>query len=516
MQGGGETLSLAQGVALLFLSGALTKVLGLLYRVPLSYLLGAEGIGLYQMAYPVFAVTAVLATSGLPTAVAKVMAEHLALGREDDAWLVFRVGRQVLVLQGLLLAVLLFAAAPTLAAQILGDPRAQLPLQALAPAVFLLALEGSLKSYFQGRQMLAVLAEAQALEQLFRVLTMLGLAFLLLPRGLEYAAAGATAGAAGGAACSVLFFEWRRRRLPQLKRGGRGLSWCALLRRLEHTALPVMFGSFIMPVMQMVDAAIVPVRLQAGGIPMRTATALFGQHAGMALSLVGIPTVATAALATALVPSLAAAAAQGDRLGLVRRTRQAIALTLAVAIPATLGLYAFPVEICTVLFNTPEAAVPLRYLAFGTIGLCLMETTGAVLHALGLGPWAALAVFCGGALNAVLDYYLSALPSLNIKGAAFGTALGFTLAAMISLACLNRRVPGCWSFQLLLAPSLAAALMVAFVRWVLGYALGCGLPLAAATLGAVGAGTAFYGFLALATGIIPPGLVLRPPHKPTW
>lgn len=509
-------MSLVQGVLLLFLSGALTKALGLFYRVPLSYLLGAEGIGLYQMAYPVFAVAAVLATGGVPTAVAKVMAEHLALGREGDAWFAFRIGRQVLMLQGLLLAVLLFLAAPTLAAQILGDPRARLPLQALAPAVFLLALEGSLKSYFQGRQMLGVLAGAQALEQFFRVLTMLVLSFLLLPRGLEYAAAGATAGAAGGAACSVLYLEWRRRRLPELKGGGRGTSWYALLRRLEHAALPVMLGSFIMPVMQMVDAAIVPVRLQVGGIPMRTATALFGQHAGMALSLVGIPTVATTALATALVPSLAAAAAQGDRPGLVRRTRQGIALTLSVAVPATLGLYVLPVEICTVLFNTPEAAIPLRYLAFGTIGLCLMETTGAVLHGLGFGHMAAFAVFCGGALNAFLDYHLTSLPALNIKGAALGTALGFTFAAIIALSGLNRRIPGCWSFHLLITPLLAAVPMAAFVRWVLGYALDCGFPLAAATLGAVGAGAVFYGVLALVTGIVPPGLLLKPPHKPTW
>ena len=61
---------------------------------------------------------------------------------------------------------------------------------------------------------------------------------------------------------------------------------------LQHFAVPVMLGSFVMPVMQMVDAAIVPLRLQAGGVSVREATALFGQHAGMALSLVGLPTVA--------------------------------------------------------------------------------------------------------------------------------------------------------------------------------------------------------------------------------
>ncbi|BCV25437.1 polysaccharide biosynthesis protein [Gelria sp. Kuro-4] len=507
-------MSLTQGVFMLLMSGAFTKVMGVFYRVPLSYLLGAEGIGLYQMAYPIFTVAAILATGGLPLAIAKFMAEHLALGREDEAWQYYRVGGQVLIVQGLLLAGLLFAAAPFLATAVLGDPRAELPLRALAPAVFFLALEGSLRGCFQGQQALGVLAQAQALEQLIRVLTMLGLAFLLLPRGLEHAAAGAAAGAAGGAAGSVLYFEWRRLRGPRPRARRRGASWYASLRRLEHFALPVMFGSFIMPVMQMVDAAIVPVRLQAGGIPMRTATALFGQHAGMALSLVGIPTVATAALATALVPSLAAAAAQGDRSALSFRMRQALGLTLAVSIPAAVGLYTLPEEICQVLFNTPEAAVPLRYLAFGTVGLCLMETSSALLHSLNLGPWAAVSIFAGGALNALLDYHLAALPALNIRGAALGTALGFTLAAALGLLRLMQRVPGCWSARLLLVPALGSALMVPVVRGALAWGLGHGWPLAAATLGAVAAGAASYGALALGTGIIPRSLLTRPPLGP--
>ncbi|HHY92015.1 MAG TPA: polysaccharide biosynthesis protein [Firmicutes bacterium] len=507
-------MSLANGVLLLLVSGAFSKVIGVFYRVPLSYLLGAEGIGLYQMAYPVFTVAAILATGGLPVAIAKFMAEHLALGREDEAWRFFRVGRWVLLAQGLLLSALLFAAAPLIAVRILGDPRAALPLQSLAPAVFFLAWEGSLRGYFQGHQALAVLAQAQALEQLVRVATMLTLAFLLLPWGLEYAAAGATAGAAGGAAFAAIFFEWRRRGLPQSPGRVRAGSWYAALRRLEHFALPVMFGSFVMPVMQMVDAAIVPVRLQAGGIPMRTATALFGQHAGMALSLVGIPTVATAALATALVPSLAAAAVQGDRAAVTRRARQALSLTLAVSIPAAVGLYTLPEEICQVLFNTPEAAVPLRWLAFGTVGLCLMETASALLHSLNLGPWAALAIFVGGTLNAFLDYELAALPAFNIRGAALGTALGFTVAAALAVGRLAYHTPGCWSLQLVLAPALGAALMVPVVRLVLHYGLVHGWPLAGATLGAVAAGAVFYAAYAVAGGLVPRELLPRLPRHP--
>ncbi|MGI6605020.1 MAG: polysaccharide biosynthesis protein [Firmicutes bacterium] len=504
-------MSLAQGVLVLLISGALTKFIGVFYRVPLSYLLGAEGIGLYQMAYPVFGVAVILASGGLPLAIARFMAEQLALRREDKAWRIYAIGRQLLILQGLILAVLLFGAAPLLATKLLGDPRAELPLRALAPAVFLVAVEGSLKGYFQGRQMLSVLAQGQALEQVCRVATMLLLAHLMLPLGLEYAAAGATAGAAGGAASVVLFLEWQQRCKPRLSQGVGSGDWYVSARQLCSVSLPVMLGSFIMPVMQMVDAAIVPLRLQAGGIPMRTATALFGHHAGMAMSLVGIPTVATAALATALVPSIAGALAQGDQLQATRRVRQALSLTLAVAIPAVAGLYALPEEICLVLFNSLEAAVPLRYLAFGTIGLCLMETGSALLHSMGLGRWAVLAIFCGGLLNAVLDYHLSALPLLNIRGAALGTALGFSLAAVLILIPLIQKIPGSLRASFFFFPTVAASIMFPVVRFVLSWVLDCGWPLAVATLGAVAAGAAVYGVLALLLGMLfPEAWLIRP------
>ena len=84
------------------MAGLLCKFIGLFYRVPLSYLLGAEGIGLYQMAYPVFAVAAIVAAGGLPLAMAKHMAEHLAVGKNEAAWHLFQVGRLLLWAQGLM------------------------------------------------------------------------------------------------------------------------------------------------------------------------------------------------------------------------------------------------------------------------------------------------------------------------------------------------------------------------------------------------------------------------------
>ena len=471
------------------------------YRVPLSYLLGAEGIGLYQMSYPVFVVTVILATGGFPFAITKHMAQHLATGDKEKAGYMFRVGRQLLWLRGLLLGLIFYCSAPVLARRILGDPRSELPLKMLAPAIFFICIEGGLRGYFQGRQQHTVLAKAQAFEQLCRVIIMLAMSFLLLPAGLEYAAAGATAGAAGGSVCAIVFLS---RHKEQNLNGERSLGvqkWIESARILQHFALPVMLGSFVMPVMQMIDAAIVPLRLQASGVSIRQATALFGQHAGMALSLVALPTVATRALTTALVPDLAAASASKNQALIASRTMLALRITAAISLPAAVGLYILAEPICQVLFNTPEAAVPLRWLAFGTVGLCLTETSSSLLHALGKGPGAVIALLIGSVVNAGVDYYLCALPALNIRGAALGTGLGFTVAAVLCFIFLRSYLPAPFSWGGLLFPLLASLAMAPVVQWALAFSCWRGWVPVVTLLGAVGAGAGFYGLMALSTGI---------------
>ena len=253
-----------------------------------------------------------------------------------------------------------------------------------------------------------------------------------------------------------------------------------------------MLGSFIMPVMQMVDAAIVPLRLQAGGLPVREATALFGQHAGMAFSLVALPTVATRALTTALVPDIASALARGNETIVRARVAQALNITIALALPAAVGLFMLAEPICQLLFGVAAASIPLRWLAFGTVGLCLMETNSSLLHALGRGRGAVVALFIGGVVNAAIDYYVCALPELNIRGAALGTGLGFCVAAILTLVLLQTYVVGIIKPRMLLGPVLASALMMPCVHWAYDFGLSCGWPKVATLVTAVAAGAVSY------------------------
>lgn len=499
-------MSFLRGTLVLTLAGLAAKIIGALYRVPLAYLLGAEGIGLYQMAYPIYGLAFIISASGVPVAIARLVAKQVAKGHYVLARRIFEVAFIVLLLSGLLSAVLLYRLAPYIATVVLGDSRALYPLRAIAPAVFFVAGLAALRGYFQGIQGMVPIAVSQVIEQLVRVTTMLCLTYVLLPLGLEYAAGGATFGAVTGSLAGVLILGVFFIRLPRAQKNAEDESKTiiGIIGELIHLSLPITFGAFIMPVMETIDAAIVPSRLQAIGFSVQRATALYGQLSGMAVSLIALPTVITSAISFSIIPAITEAATLNKKDLIGKHVQEALYITVLVAMPATVGLYLLPREICQLLFRTPEAAIPLVYLAYSCFFLCLQQTTTGILQGLGLNFVPVKNIIIAVCCNGILNYYLTAIPSLNIIGAALGTGLGFTLAALLNLRAIARVVEiefRSKEFLLLLSVTIfgmAAAVKKGFIWFLLLTGSNSGAVIFAVFLGAV-----VYLVLALLFGVLP-------------
>ena len=186
-----------KGALILTVAGLMVKVIGSVNRILLSRLLGGEGIGLYQMAYPIYLLMLSVCSAG------KVAKNDYA-----QAHRIFKVTLGLMAVFGLFFALTLYGLAGFLVSTgWIRDGRAYYALVVLTPAVFFSSILASFRGYFQGYQMMTPPAVSQILEQLVRVLVMIGLAYLLLPRGLEYAAAGAAFGAVPGFLCSPGFTE---------------------------------------------------------------------------------------------------------------------------------------------------------------------------------------------------------------------------------------------------------------------------------------------------------------------
>ena len=196
--------SFLKGAFILAAAGLVVKVLGAVYRIPLARLIKDEGMGLYQMAYPIYLILLSISTAGIPTAISKMVSEDVAIGRFKNAHRIFKVSMIVLTIIGLGLTVLLGFGANWLAVKIYKNPKAFYSILSISPAIFFVSIMSCFRGFFQGLQDMTPSAVSQIVEQIGRVIAVFILAYMLLPYGVEYAAAGAAFGPVAGSVMGLI------------------------------------------------------------------------------------------------------------------------------------------------------------------------------------------------------------------------------------------------------------------------------------------------------------------------
>ncbi|NLL17468.1 MAG: polysaccharide biosynthesis protein [Clostridia bacterium] len=499
---------LYKGTVILALAGFFTKLIGALYRIPLARLLGAEGMGLYQMAYPLYTMLLALSAAGMPVAVSILVADKLSRHDRFGANRVLKASFFIMALVGAVFSFAVYWGAGFAANSILHEPRAYYAIVAIAPAVFFASLSAVFRGYFQGFQEMGPTALSQIVEQLVRVATVLLLVYYLLPFGLEIAAAGAAFGAVTGGIASLLlliivFKRVRKREMVNYRAKTPGEGIFSVGPRLASIALPLSLGGIVLPLMQVVDASIVPLRLQAAGYSPSQATEQFGQLAGMAATLINLPAIITVALATSLVPAVYEAFASRNNYLVRSRIRTALRATVLLMLPASVGLWALATPISVLLYDLAEVGRPLKWLAPGILFFGLYQVCAGALQGLGKTYLPAVHLLVGVVVKSYLSYWLVTWPFLGINGAALATVIGFIVAFVLNYKALKRLTNSGFSWRSipLLKPGIASGLMLIIVY--LSY--GCLEPVLGnniSTLFTVVIGACAYGIALLIVGAV--------------
>ncbi|SDF73887.1 putative polysaccharide biosynthesis protein [Sporolituus thermophilus] len=497
-----------KGTLVLTAAGIIVKVIGSLNWIILSRVLGGEGIGLYQMAFPIYLLVLSVSSAGIPVAISIITAEKAALGDYRGANRIFQLSLMLLIAMGLGFSVLMyFGAGWLIELRFIRDARAYYALLALSPAIFLVTVLSSFRGYLQGWQIMTPTAVSQIVEQLFRVATMLIFAALLLPKGIEYAAGGASLGAGAGAAAGLvvmLYYYWQLQRdVAEKERLLSGIfpreNAGSILRRIIILALPVSLSSIMLPLVANLDLFIVPARLEVAGYTVEQATELFGYLTGMAVPLVNLATLFTAALATSLVPAVAEAYAVGNAERIKLRTAAAMRLTNIVTIPAAAALWLLATPISALVYHAPEAGEVVRVLAISVYLLGLHQTTTGVLQGLGHTAIPVINMGIAAVVKVGLNWYLVALPALGIKGAAWATAADMGVAAFLNLYFVYRYTGFRMDLGALARNIFAAAVMSAGIYVFSGAASGL-LTQTQTTLAAMLAAVIVYAVVLLLLG----------------
>ena len=495
-----------KGTLILTVSSIVVKVIGSLNWIILSRVLGGEGIGLYQMGFPIYLMAITLSSAGIPVAISIITAEKLAQKDFLGAKRVFNVSLRLLFVTGLVFASALFFGAHWLIDNHwIRDSRAYYSIIALAPAVFFVTFLASFRGYLQGWQIMTPTAASEIVEQLMRVVTMIVFANMFMPHGLAYAAGGASMGAGVGAFCALLVLMWFYGRLKQKLKAdlqqqnplATRESARAIISRLLRLALPVSMSSLMLPVVANLDLLIVPQRLEAAGFHISQATEFFGYLTGMAVPLINLATIFTAAMTISLVPAISESRALNDVFGIRAKTRTAFRVALIITCPCFVGMYFLAEKIAALIYNAPGAADAIQTMSVGILLLALHQISTGILQGLGRTSIPVINIILAAAVKVFLSWTLTAIPTLGIKGAAMATVVDFGLAAVLNMIFIYKYTGFALSFSGVFKPAVSAAAMGAAVYGVITLAVSWG---AWAILAAIAVAVPVYGGVLLAVG----------------
>ena len=465
-----------KGTMILTISSIIVKVIGSLNWIILSRVLGGEGIGLYQMGFPIYLMAITVSSAGVPVAISIITSEKLANKDYRGAKRVFNVSLRLLLVSGLIFSsALLFGADFLINQHIIRDARAYYSIIALAPAVFFVTFLASFRGYLQGWQIMTPTATSEVVEQLVRVITMLVFADLFMPYGLAYAAGGASMGAGAGAFCALLVLMWFYRRLKrrlhaEIEAQDDSIpqeSASHIIKRLLKLALPVSLTSLMLPIGANLDLLIVPQRLEVAGFDVRHATELFGYLTGMAVPLVNLATIFTAAMTISLVPSISESKALEHFDAIRDKIRLAFRVAMIITFPCFIGLFFLAEKVADLIYNAPGAAGAIQTMSVGILFLGMHQISTGILQGLGKTAIPVINMILACVVKVVMSWWLTAIPFLGIKGASMATVADFAVAAIINMGFIYKYTGFTFSIGSLLKPFFAAGMMGAVIYAVL-------------------------------------------------
>lgn len=435
-----------RGAMILTAAGLMVKIIGSVNRILLSRLLGGEGIGLYQMAYPIYLLLLSISSAGIPVAISILVSERVAKNDYRSVHHVFRISIRMMAAVGLILAALLFFTAQWLVSSgVVRDARAYYALVALTPAIFFASILACFRGFFQGLQLMTPPAVSQIMEQFIRVITMVALAYFLLPYGLEYAAAGAAFGALPGSLTGLLvlgyFFKkynsvWKEK--EKLYIAEHPLEKTSkLIKSMVLLALPVSLANVMVPVSSSVDMLIVPNRLVEAGYSVTDATTLFGYLAGMAQPLIMMATIPTLSLAASLVPAVSEAFTLKDFNTVCEKSSTAMKLCCLITVPAAVGMTTFATPISLLLYGTTKSATAICHSGPAIWLLGMQQITAGMLQGIGNINLPMIHMVVGIIVKIFAVYFLTDA-TLNIVGAAWATNINFALTAFLNIWALSK------------------------------------------------------------------------------
>ncbi len=447
-----------KGAVILTVANIISKILGAIFKIPLTYILREEGMAVFNTASTVYSMFLTFIISGIPLAASRLVAADYALQKPEDATKTTSGASHLLFLLGLLGSLLLFLLSTPLAVA-MKDPAAALSIKVIAPSVFFVAVGCAYKSFFQGTSNMLPTAISQVVESAVRLFAGFFAAYLFIKSPVFLKAAGATAGVTLGEliATLILFLMYLfTKKVP--KRKSR-LTYRKILSELASVAIPMLCSSVILSALNIIDVATVRNQLLRVRFTPETAelflmqfssytnlfdrlfetlklsTAgarwLYGAYSGYALTIFHLPLGIMATLGVTILPVITGHLARKNMAGVRSVSKNAIKLTLFLSLPFSIAFLSMGDMMLKLLFNNTASTGMLAVVSPCLIFLSLSQLFSSILYSSGRVIEPFLVQLAGIMVKIIGNLLLVPIAALHIYGAILSSTLSFALSAIL-------------------------------------------------------------------------------------
>lgn len=435
---------LIQG-SILAAAGILVRLIGLLYKVPMTRILGTEGIGYYNTAYEIYNIGLILSSYSLPLAISKLIAARRIRGRYQDARRVYLCGMAFGVAVGTAMTAILLFGSSWITETIFKSPGSALPLAVMAPTVLVFSIMGIIRGYFQGFGNMIPTSVSQIIEQVIHAAVSIVASYFFLrwfadtASPASYGAAGGTLGTLTGALAALIFLSAlmlrHRNRQAELYRQPQSVSvesWKSVFWSLLITLTPIILSQFVYQLSGSVDNSMFGQIMSAKGLTEKERMSLLGVYGGEYRLLTNVPVAIASSLGTSMIPSIVASKTQRDFPAVQKKIRLTVKFNMLIAIPCAVGMGVLAGPVMQLIFGD-HSALARDLLTIGApavIFFSLSTVTNAVLQGIDLMRKSVTHSAISLALHVVLVYVLLQHCNMGVYGLVIGNVT-FALAVCI-------------------------------------------------------------------------------------
>lgn len=423
----------------IFLGGGtfFAKLLGAVYRVPLTNIIGGYGLGLYQMVFPVYCVLLDFSGAGVPSAMSKLIAGIDENEKQIRARIYLRTSIRLFSIIGLILSIFMAIFSKRISV-LQGDENAFLSYLTLSPSILLVCIISSFRGYFQGFMNMKPTAFSQVIEQIVKLAFGLFFSFIFMPN-VTKAVAFTTLSITISEAVTLLFLVFVYKKSEGTFCFKVKSSFFSGAKSLIKLTIPITLIGIILPLSQVFDSFLIVNILKTY---LDNATSLYGLYSGVVITIINLPVAICYGVSATLIPAVSK---EKDVYERDKKVKLGLLLTLVLSFVAYLLCYLFAPFIIRVLFKSLSieqvliCVKLLRYSSSAIVFHALLQSINGALIGKGRSYSILVGMIVGVLIKVILNFILLRNPKINIYSASISLITCYFVAVLINLIILIKK-----------------------------------------------------------------------------